>query len=127
MGTTAQPLPALECNVIVLRVLRNSGWVKDPSLAFLLRPDEVDSGLSVNWNMSVEEARKGCKKCYGAYSLHVGRVRSLKLDVVADEPHHALIKGLPHHDTREAERLASLLAQQSRPACDLKAYKKEDE
>jgi hypothetical protein len=126
MSTTPEPQPVLECGAIVLRVLRNSGWMKDPSLAFLLRPDEIDTGLSVTWNMSIEDARNGFKKCYGALSLHVGRVRNLNLDVVPDEPQHANVKGLPHDNTKEAERFASLLAQQAREACELKLYKREE-
>jgi hypothetical protein len=126
MCTTPETLPVLDCSVIVLRILRNSGWTKDLSLAFLLRPEEIESGLSVNWNTTVEEARNGFKKCYGALSLHVGRVRNLNLDVVPDEPRHALIKGLPHDNVKEAERIASLLAQQARPACELKLYKREE-
>ena len=104
----------------------NSKQMKELSEAFFLRADEVDSGLSVNWNMTPEQARDQFDKCYGTVSLHVGRVRTLNLDVVPDEPTHANLTGLPYKESepREAERLANLLAQQAREAGDLRLYKK---
>jgi hypothetical protein len=47
--------------------------------------------------------------------------------VVPDEPIHANITGLPYKekDAKEAERLASLLAQQARVVGELKLYKNE--
>jgi hypothetical protein len=104
----------------------NSKQMKELPEAFLIRHDELDSGLSVNWNMTCDEARNQFEKCYGVVTLHVGRVRSLNLDVVPDEPQHANIKGLPYKEDspREAERLANLLAQQARPCGELRLYKR---
>lgn len=103
----------------------NSKQMKELSEAFFIRPDDV-GGLSVSWNTTPEEARNQFLKCYGAVSLHVGRVRDLLLDVVPDEPHHANITGLPNkeNDPKKAERLANLLAEQARPCGELKVYKK---
>jgi hypothetical protein len=53
---------------------------------------------------------------YGVASLQVGKVRELGLDVVPDSPSHAQIVGLPYRedDRNNADRLARLLAEQSR-------------
>jgi hypothetical protein len=126
MVANPEPLPAFDCTVIVLRVLMNSKQMKELSEAFFLRADELDSGLSVNWNMSPEKARDQFEKCYGTVSLHVGRVRTLDLDVIPDEPTHANVTGLPYkeNDPKAAERLANLLAQQARAAGELRLYKR---
>jgi len=125
MATIPESFSPFDCSEIVFRVLMNSKQMKELSEAFFLRADEVNSGLSVSWNTTPEEARSQFSKCYGAVSLHVGRVRNLSLDVVPDEPNHANITGLPHKETdpKEAERLANLLAQQARPCGELKLYK----
>lgn len=125
MSTSTAPIQPFNCSVIVYRILMNSRQMKDLSEAFFLREDELDSGLSVNWNMTPDQAREQFDKCYGVISLHVGRVRNLNLDVVPDEPQHANITGLPYKEQspREAERLASLLAQQARAVGELKVYK----
>jgi hypothetical protein len=49
---------------------------------------------------------------YGAASLMVNGVIALELTVTADEPHHAIIEGVPHKedDRVRAEWLASQLA-----------------
>ncbi len=115
MSSSVQ-LPVLECTIIVFRVLRNKQQEDEFSEAFLLRDDERESGLSVFWDCTHDEAREEFKKTYGVLSLHVGRIRTLSLDVIADEPKHANVTGVPHKEDnpKEAERLASLLAQQSR-------------
>ncbi|MEH2362761.1 hypothetical protein [Nostoc sp.] len=48
--------------------------------------------------------------------MHVGRIRDLGLDVIQDSSDHANIIGLPdvNDDPVTAERLAGLLAKQSR-------------
>lgn len=76
----------------------------------------------------MEEFQASLKKVHGVVSLHVGRVRDLSLDVLPDDPEqvqaqghdydpcHANIVHLPciEDDPKEAERLAGLLARQSR-------------
>lgn len=126
MSTGTVPIQPFDCSVIVYRILMNSKQMKELSEAFFLKEDELDSGLSVNWNVIPDQARDQFDKCYGVVSLHVGRVRNLNLDVVPDEPQHANITGLPYKEQfpREAERLASLLAQQARAVGELKVYKK---
>lgn len=125
MAANPEPLPPFECAMVVLRVLMNSKQMKELAEAFFLRADDLDSGLSVNWNMTPEEARAQFEKCYGTVSLHVGRVRSLALEVIPDEPQHANIVGLPYKEEhpKEAERLANLLAQQARAVGELRLYK----
>lgn len=92
-----------------------------------MREDEIESGLSVHWNCTPEQSREDFSKCYGVLSLHVGRVRTLALDVIPDEATHANITGVPYKETnaKEAERLASLLAQQARVCGELRIYKRE--
>lgn len=109
----------LECSTIVLRALASAGWVENLHEAFLLRASDQSTGLSVSYNCTPSECRSVLKTSHGVVSLHVGRVRELKLDVVPDQPTHANIKGLPYKEdglqqAALAERLASLLAQQAR-------------
>jgi hypothetical protein len=101
--------------------------------AFLLRPSD-NGRLSVfrRKMASVEQARSVLKKTYGAASLHTGRIRSInnthprRIDVVAAEgegtdiPGHAAISNLPDPkaDEATAERIASLLRDQSRRIVD---------
>jgi len=85
--------------------------------AFMRRPTDID-GLSVNpaSTCSVDFVRNRLRKCYGVVSLHVGRLRDIELDVVQDGLEHANIIGVPYSEenSREAERLAGMLARQSR-------------
>lgn len=84
--------------------------------AFILRPaPKDDDGLSVDIS-SPQSCVSVLNKSYGVGSLHVGRIRSLGLDVIVDEDPHALIKGLPRdtEDRAKAEWLASQLAKQTR-------------
>lgn len=108
---------ALACSVIVFRAFRSKSWFDDAtkrvtSAAFMRRPRDR-TGISVAF--TPQEAERYLNS-YGVASLHVGRVRDIGLDVVADRPPHAVITGLPfdEDDRREAERLAGLLARQAR-------------
>jgi hypothetical protein len=119
MGTT--PLPALECRIIVLRVLLRRQWINPETGdvmpdAFIRRPRGDEDGLSVRLNCTAAAAEEGFNRTFGVVSLHVGRVRGLGLDVVADEPEHANIVGVPyqHEDSGRAEWLAGQLAAQAR-------------
>jgi hypothetical protein len=114
-GVSSEILP-LGCHTIVYRAVAAAGWLENPPDAFMLRPTEKDTGLSVSYNCTVDECRYTLAKSYGVLSLHTGRVRALNLDIIPDEPQHANITGLPYKedDPLEAERLASLLAKQAR-------------
>jgi hypothetical protein len=97
---------------LLLRALTKQKWLEDLHEAFLLRSDET--GLSVCFDCSPEECiavlnRNGL---HGVASLTVDGVTGLQLTVTPDEPHHAIIEGMPHKedDAATAERLASQLA-----------------
>lgn len=83
-----------------------------------MRKEKEEKGLSVNIAAvcSPQECANRFSKCNAVISLHVGTVRDLGLDVVQDKQNHANITGIPYRedDLAEAERLASLLAKQSR-------------
>lgn len=109
----------LECSDIVLRAILRATHIdsvtkKPISAAFMLR--EGEERLSVSYDQSPQECAAGFKKCCGVASLHVGRIRDIGLDVIADEQHHAGIVGLPSKEDNiaEAERLASRLQRQAR-------------
>ena len=113
---------SLPCNEIVYRALMNKKWLNEDTGkirpgAFFLRKHRAETGLSVN--ISAVCSPEDCAKrfrCKAIASLHVGSVRDLGLDVVQDGFNHANITGLPYHEDNlaEAERLAGLLAKQSR-------------
>lgn len=113
MGLPQAAAPRLDDADTVHRVLRNKKQQEELHEAFMLRADEKDSGLSVFFNCTIDEARKQpCfLKTYGAASLLVGGIRKLALEVIANEPHHANIKGVPYKedDPEGAERIASQL------------------
>jgi hypothetical protein len=114
-GSAVQAL-GLDCTIIVLRALRASSWVENLFEAFLLRAEDRDTGVSVFYECSIERCRNSLKKSYGVVSLHVGKVRTLGLDVIPDELTHANITGLPYKEDNpaEAEHFANLLAKQAR-------------
>ena len=70
----------------------------DPRSAFFIRPNERDTGLSVNFDFTPEECRAQFNTTYGVRSLLVESVRALNLEVVPDSAHHANVKGIPHSD-----------------------------
>ncbi len=112
----------LSCNEIVYRALMKKNWMSEDTGqvrpgAFFLRKHRAETGLSVN--ISTVCSPQDCAerfRCKAVASLHVGRIRDLGLDVVQDKPDHANIIGLPYREDNlaEAERLAGLLAKQSR-------------
>lgn len=114
-------METLACSAIVYRAMSRKKWVdwdkhQIQPAAFFRRPPPADeSGLSVDIQ-SPRSCHQTLKKCHGVVSLHVGRVRDLRLDVVVDASPHANITGLPSQedDRTEAEHLANLLAQQAR-------------
>jgi hypothetical protein len=111
----------LACSAIVYRAVSRKEFIdrvtgKVTPAAFILRPrPKDDDGLSVDFK-SARSCYKSLKKCYGVVSLHVGRVRNLKLDIVPDDPTHANVTGLPRQEENptEAANLADELARQAR-------------
>jgi hypothetical protein len=106
------------CAQIVYRAQIFEDWVKNGRVkhqAFTrLRKDTV--GLSVG--PTPEDSRAGLSNpIFGYISLHVGRVRSIGLDVVPDSPTHGNITGVPFREVDHAEhgRLTRLLAEMARP------------
>jgi hypothetical protein len=101
--------------------MSRKGWIDQAAhrvlpAAFIRRPPPADgSGLSVDIE-SPSSCHESLNKCHGVVSLHVGRVRELRLDIAPDEPPHANIVGVPRQedDREEAEHLASQLAKQAR-------------
>ena len=117
----------LPCDVITTRLLIKKGWIdqlakKALPAAFLLPLKDLDTGLSLFYDLPPEQCASRMNKVLGLASLHVGSIRSLMLDVYADDVHHAYIVGLPcsevenlsEEDAKRAERLAVELAKQSR-------------
>ena len=113
-------MEALLCSAIVYRAMSRKGWIDREThcilpAAFIRRPPPKDeTGLSVNIQSS-RSCHETLRDCHGVASLHVGRVRDLRLNIVVDASPHADITGLPRKDDdrTEAEHLASLLARQS--------------
>ena len=119
----------LDCQEIVYRALTKSGWC-DPTTkrinasAFILHAKDRADGLSVYVKAAVPDlAAKLLEQfncSYGADTLHVGRIRTLKLDVLQEpngpDPAHCFITGLPSSDDDPelAESLASALRDMSR-------------
>ncbi|MEH2407114.1 MAG: hypothetical protein V7K18_00845 [Nostoc sp.] len=113
----------LSCSAIVYRALLRKQWIdKDTERvkadAYFLRKNKNEKGLSVNIaaHCSPKQCAAKFNKCFALASLHVGRIRDLGLDVIQDSSDHANIIGLPdvNDDAVTAERLAGLLAKQSR-------------
>src|ERR1700683_1936355 len=112
MMTTAAPLPPLLVgNETLYRALRNKAQQEDKRRAFLLRRNEMNSGLSVSYNCTPDDCENQMDdKSYGVLSIEAQQVVSLNsipsipgggplnLRVVPDEPTHALIKDVPHED-----------------------------
>jgi hypothetical protein len=106
------PIRELQPPDLLLRALTKKVWLEDLHEAFMLRPDE--NGLSVCFDcIPADCITLLClNRTYGVASLHVNGVTALELTVTPDEPHHALIEGIPHkeEDADRAEWLASQLA-----------------
>lgn len=113
------------CEEILYRAVTRRGWL-DPDTnrvkadAFFRRADEESLSVFIASVCTPQECAATFNRCFGVYSLHTGKVRTLNLDVVQDEPQHAGIIGLPDPQERplEAERLAGLLAKQARRITD---------
>lgn len=121
MYSSASEWELLSDNAIVFRALLRKQWLDDVTGrirfdAYLLRPNELGLSVNIATFCSPEKCAGRFKNCYGVASIEVRRVRELGLDVVPDSPSHALIIGLPYvkDDRDKAERLADLLAAQSR-------------
>jgi hypothetical protein len=116
------PLPPLECGTLVYRAIRRK-WVDDETgelgtIAFLRMPKDT-TGLSVSpaTTCTVEDCAATLERCYAVVSLHVGKIRTLGLDVIPDFIHHANINtSIPfqNEDPFEAENYATKLLSVSR-------------
>src|SRR5437868_10025477 len=90
-------LPVLSCSSIVYRAILRKAWIDQDtgriqSAAFMRRSSDID-GLSVSIAAacSPEQCIAQFRACFGLATLHVGRIRNLGLDVIADTPDHACI------------------------------------
>ena len=115
---------ALVLHDTLLRALRNAKDPEELAHAFMLRPKEQHTGLSVNFDQTPAECQQGFNCTYGVASLTVFNVTeaatstnaalntNFVLQVIPDEPHHANITGVPYKETDPlgAERVASELA-----------------
>ncbi len=106
------PIRELVPDDLLLRALLKKAWLDSLHEAFMLRADE--DGLSVCFDCAPEEciAILNLNRTYGVASLAVNGPVALGLTVTADEPHHAVIGGVPHkeQDPVRAEWLATQLA-----------------
>ena len=124
-----EEIVALPCETIVHRAALRQNCIDSDtseitSATFIRRPGVDADGLSVDlaFYRSAGTFAATFKRCRAVVSLHIGRIRTLGLDVKPDEPpdpdnlSHASIVGVPYRedDPEEAERLASALARQSR-------------
>jgi hypothetical protein len=112
MAAQGAALRVLGNDDTLLRALLKRAQLDDPRTAFLIRNDERDTGLSVNFDLTPEECRAYFDTTYGIRSLLVRCVRDLQLEIVPDEPHHANVTGIPHSDDdpKRAEFLAGELS-----------------
>jgi hypothetical protein len=99
----------------LLRALLRRAELDDPRSAFFIRPNERDSGLSVNFDLTPEQCRAQFDKTYGVRCLLVQSVRALELEVIPDKANHANVTGIPHTDDDpvRAEYLAGKLLEVS--------------
>lgn len=119
----------LSCNVLVYRLAGKKRWVDYENgrltiAAFLRRQPVSDTdrgdedGLSVNptHTCTLDEAKTMLGTVHGVATLHVGRIRDIGLDVIQDEPQHALLKGAPYEGDEPAflNKIAGALSDQSR-------------
>jgi hypothetical protein len=123
----------LECTEIVYRIIVQRKWLEDDGTlkaeAFLvMREVDAVKGLSVQRASlcSVEQCTTKVSSGFGVYSLHVGHVGELALEVwhhEVDDEDHAAIVGLPPYynkdnlplaEVAKAEDLAGRLAEQAR-------------
>lgn len=112
----------LPCSAILYRGMRSKKWIDREKgvilpAAFFRRPTDTD-GLSTNLASvcTIDDVRSKLNPCHGVVSLHAGRICDIGLDIEQDSLDHANITGVPllDEDDVEAERLAGLLAKQSR-------------
>jgi hypothetical protein len=124
-----QSLQPYDCNQIVYRAIPRKEWVDDngdPTADNYLRRERDVDGLSVSSTLADCKANF-TRPIYGVMTLHVGRIRDLGLQVVRDEPTHALIndgaRGLPYRNENDLEalNLADELLKISRPVPDWNA------
>jgi hypothetical protein len=118
---TEQALSSLPCSTIVYRAILKNSWInqdtrKVDASAYILRPEETGLSVRIAELCPPDKCAEKFKRCRTVVSLHVGKIRDIGLDVIADGADHASIERLPSNDPAKAERLAGLLAEQSRIA-----------
>ena len=126
----------IQCEEVLFRAILNKRHIADGQVqadAFVLR--KADEGKLSTYRrklVTFAECKASFKACVGVVTLHVGHVRAtgidegLSLDVIGDElpsdsiPGHASIINVPDPFVNRvlAERVASLLRDQSRTAND---------
>jgi hypothetical protein len=122
----------ISCEEILIRLIARSRDALPNGEAatevFILRRGEERLSVFRKAISDIEACKKVLDKPRGAVTLHTGRVRTgpypgeRQLDIVeaegdgTDIPGHAVLVGLPNPETEygEAERVASLLREQSR-------------
>ena len=85
---------------ILYRVLGKKKECRDHTFAFLIRESEKNSGLSVAYNCTPEEAEAPFNS-WGILSLVAGDVSALGHPVVPDAPTHANITNIPYKEDNE--------------------------
>ena len=126
----------IQCEEVLFRAILKKKHLSDGEVqadAFVLRmQDEGKLSTYRRKLVTLAACKASFKACVGVVTLHVGHVRAtgvdegFSLDVIGDElprdpiPGHALIINVPDPtvDRVLAERVASLLRDQSRPAND---------
>lgn len=108
----------LDCSTIIFRTITRAadlGPDDRPLASAFMRRANDDDGLSVDYNVEVPD---GCAPQLtgkrAIFSLHVGKLRDLEVEVVPDTENHALIRVPPHEDLEAALQVAAELAQLAR-------------
>lgn len=107
------------CTQIVHRACLRKDWIKNDGKikkqAFFRLFNDHDG-------ISVAPSAEACSSqlrdpIFGTITLHVGRVRTLGLDVIPDSPAHANIQDVPRRDEDDtlARTIAEDLAAMARP------------
>jgi hypothetical protein len=122
MSSAPPPFPEeLNGDETLYRALRNASHLADKRFAFLLRPLERESGLSVRYNCTPDDCENElAEKSYGVLSLLARQVVSLRLQVKPDSSNHANIIGLPLKEENET-RAFSLAGELSRMAITVRS------
>ncbi|MGH9929238.1 MAG: hypothetical protein ACREA9_08420 [Pyrinomonadaceae bacterium] len=114
-------LPPYQCEQIVFRAQLYKEWVKNGKVkkqAFY-RLNKDEHGISVS--STEESCGEGLTDpIHGKLTLHIGRIRTLGLDVIPDTPTHGNIQDIPTREENDAlaRTLAEDLADMARPLAE---------